>query len=136
MTEYSALQISQGDKFALEYYSSELLKATNSNAGGGLGPPRAGPFGGRPNAGQTPGITRDVAERLVRERAAMLLKQSANVTQGTLGTLESLMKTTTQMAGNKIVFFVSDGFYLNDRETGLGDKLKQITDAATRAGVV
>ena len=136
MTEYTAVQISQGDKFALEYYSSELLKATNFNAGGGLGPPRAGPFGGRPNAGQTPGITRDVAERLVKQRAQMLLKQSALITNSTLSSLESLMKTSTQMAGNKVVFLISDGFYLNDRETGLGEKLKQITDAATRAGVV
>jgi VWFA-related protein len=136
MTEYTALQISQGDKFALEYYSSELLKATNFNAGGGLGPPRAGPFGGRPAAGQTPGITRDMADRLVKERAQLMLKQSASVTLGTLSTLESLMKTSAQLPGNKVVFFISDGFYLNDRETGLGDKLKQITDAATRAGVV
>ncbi|HEV2903767.1 MAG TPA: VWA domain-containing protein, partial [Pyrinomonadaceae bacterium] len=136
MTEYTALQISQGDKYALEYYSSELLKATNFNAGGGLGPPRAGPFGGRPNAGQTPGITRDIAERLVRERADRLLKQSAVVSSNTLSSLESLMKTSDQMAGNKVVFFISDGFYLNDRETGLGEKLRQIIDAATRAGVV
>ncbi len=136
MTEYSALQISQGDKYALEYYSTELLKATNFNAGGGLGPPRSGPYGGRPEVGQTPGITRDIAERMVKERAQMFLKQSAQITQSTLTTLANLLKTTSQMSGNKLAFFVSDGFYLNDRDTGLGDKLKQITDAATRAGVV
>ncbi|MEK6283269.1 MAG: VWA domain-containing protein [Acidobacteriota bacterium] len=136
MTEYTAVQIAQGDKFVLEYYSSELLKATNFNAGGGLGPSRSGPFGGRPNAGMTPGITRDVADRMVRERAQLLLKQSAIVTHNTLTTLESLMKTSSQMTGNKVVFFISDGFYLNDRETGLGEKLRLITDAATRAGVV
>ncbi len=136
MTEYTALQIEQGDKFALEYYSTELLKATNYNAGGGLGPPRSAPYGGRPVAGQTPGITRDVAERLVKARAEMMLKQSAAVTTSTLTTLESLMRTSGQMPGRKLVFFISDGFYLNDRNTGLGDKLRQITDAATRSGVV
>jgi VWFA-related protein len=136
MTEYTALQIDQGDKFALEYYSSELLKATNSNAGGGLGPPRSGPYGGRPEAGQTPGITRDVADRFVKERAQRLLRQSAAVTSGTLSTLESLMRTSSHMPGRKIVFFVSDGFYLNDRNTGFGETLRQITDAATRGGTV
>ncbi|MEA2204083.1 MAG: hypothetical protein QOE77_859 [Blastocatellia bacterium] len=136
MTEYTALQIDQGDKFALEYYSSELLKATNSNAGGGLGPPRSGPYGGRPEAGQTPGLTRDVADRFVKERAQRLLRQSAAVTRGTLSTLESLMRTSSHMPGRKIVFFVSDGFYLNDRNTGFGETLRQITDAATRGGTV
>jgi VWFA-related protein len=136
MTEYTALQIDQGDKFALEYYSSELLKATNSNAGGGLGPPRSGPYGGKPEVGQTPGITRDMADRFVKERAQRLLRQSAAVTSGTLSTLESLMRTSSHMPGRKIVFFVSDGFYLNDRNTGFGETLRQITDAATRGGTV
>jgi hypothetical protein len=40
------------------------------------------------------------------------------------------------MAGRKLVFFISDGFYLNDRNTAFSDKLKQITDAAVRSGVV
>jgi hypothetical protein len=40
------------------------------------------------------------------------------------------------LQGRKLVFFISDGFYLNDRNTGFGDKLKRITDAAVRAGVV
>jgi len=136
MTEYTALQIEQGDKYALEYYSSELLKATNFNAGGGLGPPRSTPYGGRPVAGQTPGITRDMAERLVKARAQTMLKQAAAVTTSTLTTLESLMRTSGQMPGRKLVFFISDGFFLNDRNTGFSDKLKQITDAATRSGVI
>ncbi|HKO99528.1 MAG TPA: VWA domain-containing protein [Pyrinomonadaceae bacterium] len=136
MTEYTALQIVQGDKYALEYYSSELLKATNWNGGGGLGASKSGPFGGRPESGMTPGISRDTADRMVRERAQRMLKQSAHITNSTLTTLEGVIKTTNQMSGNKVVFFVSDGFYLNDRDTGLGDKLKQLTDAATRAGVV
>jgi hypothetical protein len=35
-----------------------------------------------------------------------------------------------------LVFLISDGFFLNDRNTGFGDKLKQITDAALRSGAV
>jgi VWFA-related protein len=140
MTEYSALRIDLNDKDAVNYYVDELLKVTNfKNPGGGLGPPRGGPAGGtRPGTGgsQPSGMTREMAERIVKERANVVLKQSAAITVNTLSTLESLMRSTSQMTGRKLAFFISDGFYLNDRNTGFGDKLKQITDAAIRAGVV
>ncbi|HEX8492416.1 MAG TPA: VWA domain-containing protein [Pyrinomonadaceae bacterium] len=137
MTEYSALRIEQGDREALSYFSEELLKATNfRSAGGGLGPPKSGPFGGQSDRGQTQGMTREAAQRVVKERAEVLLKQSAAISINTLTTLESLMRSSAQLPGRKLVFFVSDGFYLNDRDTGFGDKLKRITDAAVRAGVV
>src|SRR5205807_651576 len=140
MTEYTALRIDQGDKDAINYYAEELLKATNfSSPGGGLGPPRGGPAAiTRPTSGgsQPNGMTREMAERSVKERALVLLKQSSAVSVNTLTTLESLMRSSAQMTGRKLVFFISDGFYLNDRNTAFGDKLKQITDAAIRAGVV
>jgi hypothetical protein len=50
--------------------------------------------------------------------------------------LENLMRMAAQLPGRKIVFMVSDGFYLNDRKTGSKDRIKRITDAAGRAGVV
>jgi hypothetical protein len=65
-----------------------------------------------------------------------MLRQSSDYTIGTLSSLESLMRSFAQLSGRKLVFFISDGFYLNDRNTGFGDKLKRITDAAVRAGVV
>jgi VWFA-related protein len=140
MTEYTALKIDQGDRDATNYYTDELMKASNFNIPGvgGTGPPSGGPAGasrgstGRP----TGGMTRESAEKVVKERASVLLKQSAAVTINTLSTLESLMRSSAQLPGRKLVFFISDGFFLNDRNTGSGDKLKRITDAAVRAGVV
>jgi VWFA-related protein len=139
MTEYIALKIDQGDKDAIGHFADEILKSTNfRNPGGNLGPPPSSPYGGKPDASasQTSGMTRAMAERNVKERANVLLKQSAGVTINTLTTLESLMRSSSQMSGRKLVFFISDGFYLNDRNTAYGEKLKQITDAAIRAGVV
>jgi hypothetical protein len=46
------------------------------------------------------------------------------------------MRTAAQMPGRKVVFVISDGFYLNDRKTGSIDRIKRVTDAAGRAGVV
>lgn len=140
MTEYTALKIDQGDRDALTYFTEELLKATNFSLPGGqtLGATPASPFGGK-SSNQQPrsgGLTRETAEKSVKERAALLLKQAANLAIRTLDPLENLMRSSAQMPGRKLVFFISDGFYLNDRNTGYGDKLKRITDAAVRAGVV
>jgi hypothetical protein len=55
---------------------------------------------------------------------------------GTLAALESLMRGAAQLPGRKLVFFISDGFYLNDKNTDFSDRLKGIADAALRAGVV
>ncbi len=136
MTEYTALRIDQGDRDASDHYVTELLKATNYSGGSTNGGKPASPYGGKTTRGETGGMTREQAERVVKERAQVLLKQAAAVSLNTLTTLESLMRSSSMLPGRKLVFFISDGFYLNDRNTGFGDKLKQITDAAARAGVV
>lgn len=136
MTEYTALKIDQGDKDALDYYVQETLKANSySSPGGGMGPGNQSPFGGKTQK-QMAGMTGEMAANQVKERAQAILKQAAAVTISTLTTLESLMRSSSQLLGRKVVFFISDGFYLNDRNTAFGDKLKQITDAANRAGIV
>ncbi len=140
MTEYQALRIEQGDPDALNYYVTKLMQESSFKVPGGgtIGPPPSGGAVGRksPPPNSTGGLTREGAQRLVKERASLMLRQSSAVSLGTLTALESLMRTSAQTAGRKLVFFFSDGFYLNDRETAFGDRLKRITDAAARAGVV
>ncbi len=46
------------------------------------------------------------------------------------------MRTAAQLPGRKLLFLLSDGFYLNDPKSGARDRIKRITDAAGRAGVV
>ena len=136
MTEYSALRIEQGDKQATDYYAEQVLRSTNFGVPGGLGPPSGGPAGGSTPPPRTAGLTREMAARHVKERAMVMLRQSAAITINTLGALESLMRTSAQLPGRKVVFLISDGFYLNDRNTGFGEKVKQIIDSAVRSGVV
>jgi VWFA-related protein len=139
MTEYTAMRIDQGDRDALSYYANQLLMSNNfKNPGGGLGPPAGGPVN-RPSSGQqqrSSGMPRELAERQVKERANLLLKQANAVTTNTLASLESLMRSSAKREGRKLVFFISDGFFLNDRNTGFASKLHDVTDAAVRAGVV
>jgi hypothetical protein len=140
MTEYQAIRVDQGDRDTIDYYASQLLKESNVKirGAGGLGPPRGGgPMGQPPpvsaNAG---GMTKESAERMIKERANVMLRQSGSVTNNTLLGLEGLMRSSAQLSGRKLVFLVSDGFFLNDRNTGFGEKLRQITDAAVRSGAV
>src|SRR5688572_31618484 len=60
----------------------------------------------------------------------------SSVTSATLGALESLMRSVGQMAGRKLVFVISDGFFLNDRNTGYSNKISRIADAAVRGNLV
>jgi len=140
MTEYQALRVDQGDRDTTNHFVTEMMKASSYKipAGGSLGPPQGGPVNRPQDRSQQRqgGITAELAERSVKNRAQSMLRQSSAISINTLESLESTIRASSQILGRKLVFFVSDGFYLNDRNTGFGDKLKQITDAAVRSGVV
>jgi hypothetical protein len=76
------------------------------------------------------------ARNLVVQRAREMTLKTSPETKNTLIMLEGLMRTAAQLPGRKLLFLISDGFYLNDRQTGSLDRIKKITDAAGRAGVV
>ena len=64
------------------------------------------------------------------ERAQMMAMQTGPATDNTLILLAGLMRTAAQLPGRKIVFVISDGFYLNDRKSGAAERIKRITNAA------
>src|SRR5688572_1939564 len=137
MTEYQAMRIEQGDQSAIQFFATELMKANNISVPGGLGPPSGGPVAARVRGGKsTSGMTGEGAQRVVKDRAHMLMRQSESVTSATLTVLESLMRSAGQMSGRKLVFFVSDGFFLHDRSTGYSNKISRIADAAVRGNLV
>ncbi|HEX6047556.1 MAG TPA: VWA domain-containing protein [Pyrinomonadaceae bacterium] len=133
MTEYQAMRIEQGDSSAVDYFATKMLEANNMRVPGGVGPPPTAPGSG---ARRTTGLSPESARRLVQDRATMLMRQSESVTGGTLSTLESLMRLMSQAPGRKVVFFISDGFFVNDRSTGYADRISRIADAAVRGGMV
>jgi VWFA-related protein len=120
MSEYIASKIREGDESAISYYVQEILKE---------------------NCYKVRGETicmmdAHAARNLVIERANMITVQSAPDTDNTLSMLEGLMRTAAQLPGRKLLFMISDGFYLGDKKTGSPDKIRRITDAAGKAGVV
>jgi VWFA-related protein len=137
MTEYQAVRIEQGDQTAVHYYATELLKQTNIRVPGGIGPPSGGPAAARVRGGKsTTGMTMEAAQRVVKDRANFLMRQSETVTNGTLNSLESVMRSVSQMSGRKLVFLISDGFFLNNRSTGYSTRISRIADAAVRGNLV
>jgi VWFA-related protein len=82
------------------------------------------------------GIKRPMAEPMVKARAHMILERANTDTRNTLRSLDSMVRAVTPMPGRKLAFFLSDGFLLSRNDTDVSDALRNITDAAVRAGVV
>jgi VWFA-related protein len=120
MSEYMALKIREGDEQAMTYYIQEIQKQACTKSGGAT----------------TCTISPQAAKQQVRMRANQMVVESSPATADTLRLLEGLMRTAAQLPGRKLVFFISDGFYLSDVKTGSLDRIKRVTDAAGRAGVV
>jgi VWFA-related protein len=120
MSEYIAMKIRDGDEATIGYYITELQKQNCFRASGEL----------------ICTMSPQALKMAVRERAQEMVTMATPATDNTLIMLENLMRMAAQLPGRKIVFMVSDGFYLNDRKSGSMSRIKRITDAAGRAGVV
>jgi VWFA-related protein len=76
-----------------------------------------------------------VAANIVKNRVRQIASQAKITTNDVLGGLESLMLSSSQLPGRKLVFFVSDGFITETRANSM-DLLKRVTEMAARTGVV
>ena len=120
MSEYLAMKIRDGDEQAITFFVEEIQKQNCY----------------RTRAGLICSVSPQSARQLVKNRANEIAVESAPATDDTLRLLEGLMRTAAQLPGRKLVFVISDGFFLNDKKTGSIDRIKKVTDAAGRAGVV
>jgi VWFA-related protein len=111
MSEYNALRVNNYDRDLTDYFVDETMK-------------------------QNPGVTRDSALALVLSRARALMAQAGRITSNTLAGLEGLVRSAKSIPGRKLVFFISDGFFLDGRNSDANFKLQRITSAAAKSGVV
>ncbi len=111
MSEYQAMLVEQSERDVLDFFIDAILR-------------------------QFPGIPRQVAGDMVRNRASVMLQQAGMITTNTLAELEGLVKSTARLPGRKLVLFVSGGFLLDQNHTDAYDRLRRVTSAAARAGVV
>lgn len=111
MSEYQAMLIERGDRTVVEYFVTETIR-------------------------QNPGLNRETAGQIVRGRAASMQSQAERLSSNTLSGLESLVRSARNLPGRKLVFFLSGGFLIENRRGALTNKLRNITDAAAKNGVV
>jgi VWFA-related protein len=122
MSEYIATKIRDGDEATISFYVSEMMKQECYHPA--------------PGAPMVCYSSPQSIRHLVIERAQMMTTQATPDTFNMLTLLEGLMRTAGQLPGRKLGFLISDGFYLSDRTMASREKVKRITDAAGRAGVV
>ena len=79
---------------------------------------------------------RRLAEDVVRHRAAALAQTSAEITARTLVALRRIISSCAALPGRKLVFLLSDGFVLQFQRDDVTARIRQVTDAAARAGIV
>lgn len=77
-----------------------------------------------------------LAANNVRNRVNQISANSRAVANDTLSVLLSLMNSSAQLPGRKLVFFVSDGFITDTRGSSALSMLKRVTELASRVGVV
>ena len=107
MTEYEALLISQFDNQVTDMFAAQEL-------------------GGDP----------ETRREVVRSRARTLLAYAASINRGVYSTLEQAIRSSAQLAGRKVVFFISDGFLLDPANSDSSYRMRRITDAAARTNAV
>jgi VWFA-related protein len=72
----------------------------------------------------------------LRNRLRQVRQQGRMATDGTLDALRGLMLSSAALPGRKLVFFLSDGFILNERNGGALETLRGVAQEAARAGAV
>ncbi|HEX8145621.1 MAG TPA: VWA domain-containing protein, partial [Pyrinomonadaceae bacterium] len=111
MTEVHAAAIERNDISVQDYFVEQVLR-------------------------ENPFIKREMAESQVQSRARNIMQQSNAVAMSTLHTLASVVRGFAPLPGRKVLFFVSDGFLVDDNDSAVRDRMRAISDAAARAGVV
>ncbi|MBD0371356.1 MAG: VWA domain-containing protein [Pyrinomonadaceae bacterium] len=110
MTDSQAMLINQGDKAMGEYFVLETIRIWN------VPPP--------------------TAREIVAQRARILLEQARGYSKATLSALETLSRRAAGLPGRKLIFFISDGFPMDARNSDTLDRIRNIADASIRSGVM
>jgi VWFA-related protein len=111
MTEYQAQLIEAGNDDVLTFFVDELIRLE-------------------------PTLSRNLAASIIQGRASQIVQQTDFFTNATLNALKGLVKNTAGLPGRKLIFLVSDGFLLDNKNDDANDRLRQITSAAAAAGVI
>lgn len=111
MSEYHALLIEQHDSDLLDYFIDALLR-------------------------ENPNLPRQTAATMVTSRASGLLKEASSITTRTMNTFRRWIDQTTTIPGRKLVYFISDGFFLDHNNSDSLSILQRTVSSAARSSTV
>lgn len=111
MSEFQALRIDLGDRDVLDVFVDQVLR-------------------------ENPLLGRARAEEEVRVRASALLRMAAVGTTNTLASLQWVMEKFRSAPGRKVLFLLSDGFFLDSRHSDSYARLRQVTASAASSAFV
>src|SRR5437870_4073208 len=111
MTEYQAILVEQNDSDVLDFFIDALLR-------------------------DNPGLPRQIAGDMVRQRASAIAQQEAHFTTLSLASLEGVVRSAAPLPGRKLLFLISDGFFLDNRNSDSLNRMRVISSSAARSGVV
>ena len=111
MTEAAAVAINHNDRSVISYYVQQTMRTD-------------------------PTISGEAAEEKVKGRADDIIEQSAPFATYTLTALESFVHQLTNVPGRKLLFFISDGFIIENERSMSYTRLSGATQEAARGGVV
>jgi hypothetical protein len=115
ITEYQAINIERHDDDLLRFFAIALLKQQGDDP--------------------TEAAIKQAAE-VIMNRASQIIAEGQSITTRTMSTLRGFVKLTSALPGRKIVFFISDGFFIDQRRSENYERLQRITHAAAQNGVV
>ena len=111
MSEYQALLIDQNNHDVLDVFVDQVLR-------------------------ENPMLGRQRVEEEVRGRATTILRFAATATKNTLSSLKKTIENAGPLPGRKVLFFLSDGFLLDERNSDAYDYVRRTTSAAAASGIV
>ena len=123
ISEYAASRVAEGGDRRLFAYLMESVKV---EYGMGLGSLRGDHS--NDSAGQ--------ARRLLQSRVSQINAQSKAATSDTLTVFQSLIDSSVNIPGRKLVFFLSDGFVTDPRSSNALARMRDATKLAARSGAV
>jgi VWFA-related protein len=115
ITEYQAINLERHDEDLVRFFAVALLKQQGEQP--------------------TEAAIKQAAE-VIMNRASQIIADGQSITTRTMSTLRGFIKLTSALPGRKVVFFISDGFFLDQRRGDNFDRLQRITHSAAQNGVV
>jgi VWFA-related protein len=120
MSEYQALAIERNNRDVIDFFVDEVMKDLPNLS----------------TIAAPGGLPRGKAEQHVKDRANTILQQASAISASSLFGLESLVRSSSKLTGRKLIFFISDGFFIDDQNSINRDRLRHITSMAARSGAV